>query len=115
MHKLLLLSYWLAAEIQSGPIEPVIFAGVPYLVSGPHALRHVTVTAVLNSQGQGAPSPADTAVLMGNDLNVWLSVYDQGREKRSAAASAQRAALQHAEWRQTVIAQARLLLPSSTA
>jgi len=87
----------------------VLCAGVPYLVSGPHALRKLTVTAVLNDQTQGAPSPADTALLMGNDLNVWLSVYDQGREKRSAAAAAQRAALQHVDWRQSVIAQAKRL------
>lgn len=85
----------------------VLGAGVPYLVSGPHALRKLTVTAVLNGQTQGAPSPADTALLMGKDLNVWLSVYDQGREKRSAAAAAQRAALHHVDWRQTVIAQAK--------
>lgn len=84
-----------------------VSAGVPYLVSGPHALRNLTVTTVLNGQTQGAPSPASTAVLMGNDLKVWLSVYDQGREQRSAAASAQRAALQYADWRQTVIAQAK--------
>jgi hypothetical protein len=85
-------------------LDTVGYAGMPLLKSGPHSLRAVTVTTVLNGQGQGAPSAADVALLMGNDLNMWESVYDQARQQRSAAARQQKAVLQLADWRKALLA-----------
>ena len=79
-------------------------------VSGPHRLRNLTVTAVMDAQGQqGAPTPAAVAVLMGNTLQMWSQVYDLARQQRSLAAQSELGALEFRAWRNQVVQ--RLSLP----
>ena len=79
-------------------------------VSGPHRLRNLTVTAVMDAQGQpGAPCPAAVAVLMGNTLQMWNQVYDLARQQRSLAAQSELGALEFRAWRNQMLQ--RLNLP----
>lgn len=83
-------------------------AGVRHPITGPHSLRHLTVTGIRDSTAVNAPREEDVALVMGNSLDIWTQSYDLAAKKRSDAAKVERGVRDWQAWREGLLKKHKL-------